>query len=438
MNAAPIAAKQGPRALVRHLGPLNGTVRLPGSKSLSNRYLFCAALAGGQSTIENIAVCDDTDRMLNGVRALGIDAVLDRSRACATIAGCNGVIPVDEAVIDAGAAGTAMRFLTALATLGQGDFRLDGTSRMRERPIAALVEGLRALGATIDYAGQDGFPPLDVHAHGLSGGEIEFDSPESSQYVSAVLMAAPRAESEVFVRVSGRGLVSRPYVEMTLQVMRELGVECLDADAARFIVETPQSYRAGDYAVEPDASAAAYFWAIAAITSGCVRVVGLSSASVQGDAAFVDVLAAMGCKVAYGDNYIEVTGPSRGELRGVSVDLNAMPDTVQTLAVVALAADGPTRIENVANLRVKETDRLSALARELSKLGAAVELREDGLTITPPARIVRAEIDTYDDHRMAMSFALAGLLGEEVLIRDADCVSKSFPDYFDVLNTLAG
>lgn len=431
-----IATFAGSSARVHSAGPLNGIVCPPGSKSLTNRYLFCTALAAGRSTLNRVAVCDDSERMLQGLQALGIEAVLDRASATVEVFGCNGQIPAGEAQVDAGAAGTAMRFLTALAALGHGSFTLNGNARMRERPIGPLVEALRALGANIDYLCRAGCPPLEVRAHGLVGGLTEFDSPESSQFVSALLMAAPRAAGDVFIRVTGRGLVSRPYVRMTLQVMRAMGVEVLDADDERFVVEAPQEYRAGQFVIEPDASAATYFWAIAAMTGGTIRVQALPRESAQGDIEFVDVLRRMGCRIDEGTDFVEVTGPPRGQLKGVRVDLNAMPDTVQTLAVTALAADGPTQIENVANLRVKETDRLGALARELKKLGAGVELHNDGLTIHPPARLTPTEIDTYDDHRMAMSFALAGVLNVPVVIREAGCVSKSCPGFFAMLNTL--
>lgn len=427
---------EGSRVRIRRTGALYGSVMPPGSKSLSNRYLFCAALARESSILDNIAICDDTDRMLAGIRALGVECTLDRGAARAVVHGAEGGFVTEDVTIDAGAAGTAMRFLTALSALGHGHVRLDGTARMRERPIGPLVEALRSLGASIDYVVRDGFPPIVVHARGLSGGEVILDSPESSQYLSAVLMAAPRAAADVFLEITGRGLVSRPYVDMTLQVMRTMGVECLENDAARFVVEAPQVYRGDRFLIEPDASAATYFWAAAAMTGGCVRVLGLTRASEQGDSMFPVVLARMGCTVRYGGSFIEVAGPPRGGLRAITVDLNAMPDTVQTLAVVALVADGPTRIENVANLRLKETDRLEALARELQKLGARVETRTDGLTIHPPRQIVPCEIDTYDDHRMAMSFSLAGLACDGVVIRDAGCVSKSFPGFFDALNRL--
>ncbi|TWT43665.1 3-phosphoshikimate 1-carboxyvinyltransferase [Phycisphaerae bacterium RAS1] len=432
---------------------IDADVILPGSKSLANRFLVCAALACGESRLGGVTLSDDVRRVIDGLTALGVsvrvgaavaphtDCIDAGSHCDVLVNGVCGQFRVDEARIDAGAAGTAMRFLTAVACLARGDTRLDGTDRMRQRPIAALVDGLRQLGARIDYDLGEGFPPLTVHGRGLTGGQATFDAPPSSQFISALLMAAPYAAQDVFLDIRGL-LTSRPYVDMTLAAMRSMGVETLDATGdeggrrfSRFIVPASQHYQPGAHAIEPDASAAGYFWAAAAITGGRVRVRGLSSGSAQGDVKFVDVLEKMGCGVIRGADGIEVRGPAGG-LRGVSVELNAMPDTVQTLAVLALFAGGPTTIRNVANLRIKETDRITALAVELIKLGARVETSEDGLTIHPPEQVPAAEIDTYDDHRMAMSFALAGLRSPGVLIREAGCVSKSFPKYFDALARL--
>ena len=329
-----------------------------------------------------------------------------------------------------------MRFLTALACLGLGRYRLDGSTRMRARPIGALVAALTDLGAQIAYESADGCPPLTILARGLTGGAVVFREPPSSQYLSALLMVAPHARQDVMIRVDGE-LPSEPYVDMTLDVMRSLGVEAVTTpDTHRWIVPAWQRYRAGEHSIEPDASAATYFWAAAAITGGRMRIAGLTRASRQGDTRFVDVLAQMGCAVQEDATSLTVAAPAGGRLTGITVDLNAMPDTVQTLAVVALFADGPTRIDNVANLRIKETDRLAALEAELTRLGARVETRPDGLTVYPPQTLRPAEINTYDDHRMAMSFAIAGLRAPGIVIRDAACVTKSFPGFFDVLNTL--
>ena len=425
----------GEHVRVRPGGPARGSATLPGSKSLTNRFLGCAALADGVSVLRGVSFSDDVQAMLGGLRKLGTRADARVDQRALHITGCGGNVIGDDVVIDVGNAGTAMRFLTGLSCLGQGRRRLDGSPRMRQRPIADLVGALTLLGARIGYDGVEGYPPLNVLAGGLSGGEVVLDRPPSSQFVSAVLMVAPYAARDVLLRIEGT-LVSRPYVDMTIDVMRSMGVEVIVGEDQTYIVPAWQRYRSGEFDVEPDASAATYMWAAAAITGGCVRVSGLTRTSRQGDAHFVEVLARMGCNVHEGESSMTVAAPSHGRLTGVSIDLNAMPDTVQTLAVVALFAEGPTDVRNVANLRVKETDRLGALHAELTRLGARVDLREDGLTIHPPERITPAEIGTYDDHRMAMSFALAGLVADGIVIRDAGCVSKSFPDYFQALHDL--
>ena len=413
-------------------GPLNGEVRVPGSKSLTQRMLICAALADGTSTLHGALLADDTRIMAEGLGRLGAAIEIDEACDEIEICGCGGHWRADRAELDVGAAGTAMRFLTAAACLGNGLHRIDGSERMRQRPIAALVDALHELGAEIGYERDSGYPPLTIMARGLTGGEVVFDSPPSSQYVSAILMVAPYAANDVMIRIDG-SLPSRPYIDLTLDAMRTMGVEVLESDGRRFVIPSSQRYIGGVHEIEPDASSTSYFFAAAAVTGGRMRVAGLTRRSRQGDAGFVDVLEQMGCSVDEGGDYLEVRGPRSGKLAGVSVDLNAMPDTVQTLAVAALFAEGPTEIRNVANLRVKETDRLAALAAELARLDAKVDLYDDGLKIYPPMRTASAEIRTYDDHRMAMSFSIAGLAGAPVLIKDADCVSKSFPEFFSVL-----
>lgn len=461
----------GPDMHIHPAGPLFGAVDLPGSKSLANRYLVCAALAGGTSTLRRVSDADDVRLMIDALRTLGV-RIETTAPQTLRITGCDGHLPECEASLNAGAAGTVMRFLAALVAAGHGTYTLDGSERMRQRPIGELAEALRQLGAGVEFLDRDGYPPLRVHASGLRGGEAAFAAPPSSQFVSALLMVAPLAADDVMIALDGP-LPSRPYVSMTLAIMRRMGVEALDgrdllddsaASAAprtsapgerptdapdagrgtrdageRWIVPAPQRYQPGDFTVEPDASAATYFWGAAAITGGRVMVRGLTRASLQGDTRFVDVLERMGCTVGGGDEGLQVTGPPPGTLRGITVDLNDMPDTVQTLAVLAAFAVGPTRIENVANLRLKETDRIAALHRELSKLGAKVEAHGDGLTVHPCSTAATAgtashaapiALDTYDDHRMAMSLSLAGLVRAGIVIRNAACVSKSFPDYF--------
>ncbi len=417
-------------------GPIDGDIRLPGSKSLTNRYLLCTALADGESVMRGASLSDDALRMIAGLRGLGILVGMREDADLINVHGCRGQIPATDAEIDAGNAGTAMRFLTALACLGNGHYRLDGSPRMRERPIAQLVGALQQLGGRVGYDGAEGYPPLTMAARGLLGGEISFASPPSSQYISALLMVAPYAARDVLIRIDGE-LISRPYVEMTVAVMRSLGVEVLVSERAdRFVIASTQRYRAGEIRIEPDASAATYFWAAAAVTGGRVCVNGLSRDSLQGDVGFVDVLAKMGCRVIESGECLGIQGPTGGKLRGIDIDLNDMPDTAQTLAAVALFADGPTRLRNIANLRIKETDRLAALESELIRLGARVEMSDDGLNVFPPERITPATIETYDDHRMVMSFAVAGLAADGLVIRNVDCVSKSIPDFFDVLESL--
>ncbi len=427
----------GENVRVHPVSNVNATVRLPGSKSLTNRYLLCAALADGLSRLRAVSISDDALRMIDGLRRLGVQIELREDAEIIEVSGCHGHLPADSADLDLGNAGTAMRFLTALTCLGYGDYRLDGTPRMRQRPIGPLVGALGALGAGIGYEQSDGCPPLTVHARGLTGGDITFATPPSSQYISALLMVAPYAGQDVRMCINGP-LPSRPYISMTIDVMRSLGVEVIvGEDFDRFIVPATQRYQAREIAIEPDASAATYFWAAAAITGGRVTVQGLTHDSFQGDTAFARVLERMGCQVEEGDNKITVQGPPVGSLRGIDVDLNAMPDAAQTLAVAALFASGPTHIRNIANLRIKETDRLAALESELLRLGATVEVSDDSLRIEPPAEIRPAAIETYDDHRMVMSFALAGLRAEGIEIKDAACVSKSFPHFFEVLGELA-
>lgn len=419
-------------------GAITGTVRPPGSKSLTNRYLACAALADGESVLRGASLSDDVQAMCDGLRGLGIEVTILEGRDALHVHGRKGNLLAEHAAINVGHAGTAMRFLAALTCLGYGEFLLDGSARMRARPIGDLVDALRSLGARIEYELEEGFPPLRVHAQGLAGGEIGFRAPPSSQYISALLMVAPYAKRDVLIRIDG-DLPSRPYVDMTCDVMRSMNADLIMSDdARRFVIPAHQRYQPAAYDIEPDASGATYFWSAAAVTGGSVHVAGLTRASRQGDARFVDVLQQMGCLVDESAAGLTVAAPPDGQLRAIDVDLNAMPDTAQTLSVVALFADGPTSIRNVPNLRIKETDRIAALAAELTKLGARVEPRDDGLTIHPPAQVQSATIDTYDDHRMAMSLALAGLAGAAVTIRDADVVTKSVPNFFDLLHGLAG
>lgn len=409
--------------------PVDCTIRLPGSKSLTNRALLIAALARGDSTIENVLLADDTRCMLQALEELGVRLRVDTTTKRAEVSGCGGHWPAGEASLFCGNAGTVIRFLAAACAASNGEYRLDGIARMRERPIGALVDALRDLGALIGYEHHEGFCPINIHARGLRGGEVSFREPPSSQFVSALLIAAPLAMRDVMIDVSGP-LPSEPYINMTLVVMEAFGVGALQ-EQQRFIVPAPQTYQATTYRVEPDASAASYFFAAAAVTGGRVTIEGLGTKSCQGDIHFANVLRDMGCRVAQDDHRTTVWGPASGQLRGVDVDLNAMPDVAPTLAVLAAFAEGPTRIRNVGNLRIKESDRLAALTVELGRIGVGVRGNGNEIIIEPRQPLIPCGVQTYEDHRIAMSFAVAGLRLNELIIEGADCVNKTFPDFFE-------
>jgi 3-phosphoshikimate 1-carboxyvinyltransferase len=417
--------------------PIVGRIRPPGSKSITNRALACAAAADGVSTLTGALDSDDVEVMVEALKALGLAVAHDRAARTIEVNGCGGRFPSRSADLFIGNSGTTVRFLTALlAVCGHGRFRLHGTPRMHERPIQDLIDAIGRLGGHIHSEAGTGCPPVVIDAAGLDGGEAEIRGDVSSQFLSGLLMAAPYAARPLTLTVA-QTLVSQPYVTMTLDVMRAFGVDVPAGDLRRFAVPCGR-YRGRRYEIEPDASAASYWFAAAAITGGTVTVEGLRRAALQGDVGFVDVLARMGCEVRDEPDGLTVAGPER--LRGIDVDMNAVSDTVQTLAVVALFAEGPTRVRGVAHIRHKETDRIRAPAVELRKLGAAVEEFDDGLCVTPPPRGVAglrgAEIDTYDDHRMAMSFALAGLRIPGVVIRDPLCVRKTYPEFFADLRRL--
>jgi 3-phosphoshikimate 1-carboxyvinyltransferase len=413
-------------------GPLDSVARAPGSKSISNRALLIAALARGPSTLHGVLDSDDIRVMTAALRALG--AGIEVTGEDVVVDGVDGKPRVPANVIDVGASGTAARMLAAALALVPGPSRLDGTPRMRERPIEDLTRALAALGVDVAIEGKNGCPPIALHGGKPFGGSTEIDASRSSQYVSAILLIAPYASTDVTLRLKDGVLVSRPYVEVTLESMRAFGAQARFSDAHALHVSAGQRYVGRDYAVEPDASTAAYFFAAAAIAGGRVLVPGLSRASGQADIAFVGLLERMGCTAREVDGGIELRGPA-GKLRAFDVDMNEMPDAVLAAAVTAAFADGPCRITNVANLRIKETDRLAALERELRKLGAEAHADQSSLTITPRA-LHGAAIETYDDHRMAMAFALAGLKVPGVRILDPSCVSKSWPRYFEALEQL--
>ena len=413
---------------IRPRGPVHATVTVPGSKSYTNRALAAAALAAGDSVLTNALRSDDTRYMVQALNDLGIGAA-EAADDEVRVSGCGGSIPARSARLSVGNAGTAMRFLTAILAAGSGDYVVDGNERMRQRPIQDLLDGLAQLGADARSVAGNGCPPVEIHARGLRGGAITIPGDKSSQYISALLLAAPYAAGDVEIRIAGP-LVSRPYVEMTLAVMRGFGAEAGWRSGGLFVT-SGRRYAGRGYAVESDASSASYFFAAAAVTGGRVRVLGLSRSSAQGDVRFVDALERMGCTAAEGRTgdgtpFIEVSG---GRLRGIDIDMGDISDTAPTLAATAVFAEGPTRIRNVANMRIKETDRIAALAAELRRIGQDVDELPDGLIIHPrPA--TPAVVRTYDDHRMAMSFAVAGLRAAGIVIDDPACVSKTFPDFF--------
>jgi 3-phosphoshikimate 1-carboxyvinyltransferase len=412
--------------------PFTATITPPGSKSLTNRALVLAALAKGASRIDNILIADDTRVMLDGLRQLGFE--IEEDGTSATVHGQVGRIPATSADIPCGNSGTTIRFLTALCALGQGEYRLDGDARMRQRPIAPLAELLEPLGARITYDATAGCPPLMVHASGLTGGEAPFASRESSQFLSAALMAAPAASGPVAITLAGDP-TSRPYIQMTIDLMARFGVGADWSDPGVLRVE-PSAYNGADYTVEPDASNATYFLAAAAVSPGSsVTITGLGTRSLQGDASFAAVLERMGASVERTPDSTTVVGRA---LHSINVDMTDMPDAAMTLAVVALFAEGPTTIRGLHTLPLKETDRLSALKAELSKLGAQVEANGDSLRVTPTGEVRGAEIETYDDHRMAMSFAVAGTRVPGITIVDPDCVGKTYPGFWQDLESLRG
>jgi 3-phosphoshikimate 1-carboxyvinyltransferase len=411
--------------------PLDAMIRPPGSKSLTNRALIVAALAQGASELRGALDSEDTRVMIDALRLLGIAIEVDSARGLIQIDGCAGRLPATSAELFAANSGTTIRFLTALVALGHGAFRLDGAPRMRERPIQDLLDALAQLGGDARSETGNGCPPVLVRAAGLRGGRAKLKGDISSQFLSGILMAAPYAATPVELDIDGP-LVSRPYIRMTLAVMQSFGVAIAEDDLTRFLV-TPGMYQGRVFEIEPDASAASYFFAAAAIAGGRVTVLGLAQDSLQGDVGFCDCLARMGCEVEHSTDRITVV---RGSLHGIDVDMNAISDTVQSLAAVALFADGPTTIRNVAHIRHKETDRIGNLATELRKLGAEVGESPDGLRIVPQP-LHGAEIATYRDHRMAMSLALIGLRIPQVVIQDPRCTEKTYPEFFRDLAALA-
>ena len=421
--------------------PLSAVVRVPGSKSLTNRALLIASLVNGSTHLTNALFSDDSCYFANALQTLGFDIQLDETDHAMTVTGLGGKIPASKAELFIGNAGTAARFLSAFLTLGNGEYILDGEPRMRERPIGDLVDSLTQLGANIrPVQNAEGgkrnvqiCPPVKITANGLPGGKTQIAGDISSQFLSALLMVAPYAQREIEITLSTE-LNSKPYVDMTIDIMKDFGVE-IERDGYNSFTIHPAAYLPiSNYQIESDASAASYFFAAPAICGGTVRVENISRTSKQGDIAFLDVLAKMGCTVTETDYCLLVTGFP--ELHGVDVDMRDISDTAQTLAAIAPFASSPTRIRGIASARVKETDRVHATCAELSRLGVQVEEHEDGMTIHPCKIFQPANIQTYNDHRMAMAFSLIGLRVDGVSIENPACVSKTFPNYFEVLDSL--
>jgi len=406
-----------------------GTIKLPGSKSISNRTLLLAALAEGITHIRDLLASDDTARMLDALKILGVP-LEQTGHDDWKVTGMGGAFKVKEADLFLGNAGTAFRPLTAALALSGGHYKLSGVARMHERPIGDLVDALRQAGADIRYLGNEGFPPLEIHPSTVSGNKVSVRGNVSSQFLTALLMALPLTGQETTIEVIGE-LISKPYIEITLNLMKRFGVEVRRNGWQSFTIPVHSRYMSpGELWVEGDASSASYFLAAGAIGGGPVRVEGIGRQSIQGDVRFAEALELMGAEITMGDHWIEAK--SSGKLKALDLDCNHIPDAAMTLAIAALYADGTTTLRNIASWRVKETDRISAMATELRKIGATVEEGADYIRVTPPAQLTpNAAIDTYDDHRMAMCFSLVSLGGVPVTINDPKCVAKTFPDYFD-------
>lgn len=428
--AAPLA---DPLEIVPFAGSLDADVRLPGSKSITNRALVAAALAVGESHLDGVLFADDTEAMLGGLDALGIVAPADRRARTVDVVGCGGTLDADGSLVDARLSGTTSRFLLPVLALARGEVRLDGGAPLRRRPMGETIAALRSLGAHVGELGEPGHLPVVVSGGPVvGGGELVVAGQASSQFLSGLLLVAPALPGGLEIAVEGP-LVSVPYVEMTVAVMRAFGARVdVDGTSRRFVVP-PGGYRGTRFGVEPDASAASYVLAAAAICGGSVRVPGLGRASLQGDVRFADLLGRMGAEVRWADDAVEVRGT--GALHGIDVDMSDISDTAQTLAAVAVFADSPTEVRGIGFIRRKETDRLAAVVTELRRCGVDASETDDGFVVHP-GRPQPAVVQTYDDHRMAMSFALLGLRAPGIRIADPGCVSKTFPDYFAVLERL--
>lgn len=411
--------------------PLNATVCVPGSKSLTNRALLISALANGKTSLTNALFSDDSSYLAKALQTLGFDVELDEQNCEMIVTGLGGKIPAANASLFIGNAGTAARFLCAFLTLGNGKYMIDGDARMRARPIQDLIEALSQLGVELEAT--NNCPPVEILAKGLSGGKTKIAGNISSQFLSALLMVAPYAKSPIEIKVT-TDLSSKPYVDMTIAIMKDFGVEIQRKDYQSFRIPITNYQSPVTHSIESDASAASYFFAAPAICGGTVRLENITRKSKQGDIAFLDVLKQMGCNIEEGENFIEATGAEN--LNGVDIDMRDIPDTAQSLAVLAPFAAAPTRIRGIASARLKETDRIHATCTELARLGISVEEHDDGMTIYPCDKIQPATVRTYNDHRMAMAFSLIGLRVEGITIENPSCVSKTFPNFFEVLDEL--
>jgi 3-phosphoshikimate 1-carboxyvinyltransferase len=411
--------------------PLSATVRVPGSKSLTNRVLMISALANGTTRLTNALFSDDSHYFVRALQTLGFDIQLDQANHEMIVTGLGGKIPAKKAELFIGNAGTAARFLSAFLTLGNGEFVLDGEPRMRERPIGDLIDALHQLG--VEMEATNNCPPVEIFAKGLMGGKTKIAGNISSQFLSALLMVAPYARSSIEIELTTE-LNSKPYVDMTIAIMQAFGVEIERHKYSKFTIQPASYFPLSSYPIESDASAASYFFAAPAICGGTVCVENISRKSLQGDINFLEVLSQMGCTVTETNNCLQVTATT--DLRGIDVDMRDISDTAQTLAAIAPFASSPTRIRGIASARLKETDRIHATCTELTRLGVRVEEHPDGMTIYPCQTFQPATIQTYNDHRMAMAFSLIGLRFDGVTIENPACVSKTFPGYFDVLETL--
>ncbi|HDZ31561.1 3-phosphoshikimate 1-carboxyvinyltransferase [Pseudoalteromonas sp. AS84] len=413
---------------------VNGTVTLPGSKSLSNRILLLAALASGTTVVENLLDSDDIRHMLGALKLLGVNVTLNEERTVATVEGVGGVFKTPSEPLFLGNAGTAYRPLTAVLAAVSGEYELIGEPRMEERPIGHLVDALQTLGGDVTYTKHKDYPPLKIVGGQINGGEVEIDGSISSQFLTALLMAAPLFNGDTNITIKGT-LVSKPYIDITLGVMARFGIDVEHSDYVTFNVKGGQQYQSVErIMVEGDASSASYFVAAAAIAGGEIEIKGVGAKSVQGDIGFAKVMEQVGAKIDWYDERLVVR---KGELNGVDIDANAIPDAAMTLATVALFAKGKTAIRNIYNWRVKETDRLYAMATELRKVGAEVVEGEDFIEITPPEHFNDVAIDTYDDHRIAMCFAMVAVGGKPITINDPKCTYKTFPTFFNVLASVS-